>query len=198
MRTEVVKKEIYTFSELSRESKEVVKQWYLDGQESSIFSDMVNEDLSSFFKSSELKIEYSLSYCQGDGLNIYGILDIIDMFEKLGIEGERQKELLDIFDFDTRMELSKHKDNYGYSLKFKDKKEISDYIYDMCGEELKEDSEQYKIAESFLFSVLDYMEKLDKEYEESGYNYFYEISDEELQEVCDSNGYEFLENGTIY
>lgn len=198
MRTEIIEKKIYTFSELSKESKETVKQWYLNGQESFIFSDMVNEDLSSFFKSSELKIEYSLSYCQGDGLNIYGKLDIVDMFEKLEIEEERQKELLDIFDFDTRMELSQHKDNYGYSLKFKDKKEISDYIYDMCVEELKEDSEKYKIAESFLFSVLDYMEKLDKEYEESGYNYFYEISDEELQEACDSNGCEFLEDGTIY
>ena len=59
MRKETIEKEIYTFNELSSEAKEIVKKWYLDGQDSSIFSDMTNEDLSYLFKNSELKIDDS-------------------------------------------------------------------------------------------------------------------------------------------
>ena len=31
-----------------------------------------------------------------------------------------------------------------------------------------------------------------------GYNYFYEISEEDLEEVCEANEYEFLADGTIF
>lgn len=46
--------------------------------------------------------------------------------------------------------------------------------------------------------MINYFERLDKEYEEYGYKYFYEISDEDLADVCENNQYEFLYDGTIY
>ena len=35
------------------------------------------------------------------------------------------------------------------------------------------------------------------EYEKQGYEFFYGISDEELQEYCNCMNYEFFEDGTI-
>ena len=37
----------------------------------------------SLFPNSNLKVEYSLNYCQGDGLNIYGELNIKDILKYL-------------------------------------------------------------------------------------------------------------------
>lgn len=39
---------------------------------------------------------------------------------------------------------------------------------------------------------------LTKEFEERGYDFFYEISDEDLQECCENNDYWFYENGKFY
>lgn len=198
MRIETIEKEVYTFNELSKEAKEKVKQWYLEGQEACIFTDIIVENLNYLFPNSDLKVEYSLNYCQGDGLNIYGKLNIIDMFEKLNISEENKNEILNIIDYDNNLELSKHNNSYGYSLKFKDIKEIDSYIYDICSKEYKEDEKEYKIAYDFIYKVLKYMEDLDKDNENAGYNYFYEISEEDLKEICENNNYEFLKDGTIY
>ena len=35
-------------------------------------------------------------------------------------------------------------------------------------------------------------------HEKWGYEYFYEISEEDLEEMCEANGYEFLENGKVF
>lgn len=37
-----------------------------------------------------------------------------------------------------------------------------------------------------------------KEFENNGYAFFYEISEEDLNEICEANEYEFLENGKYY
>ena len=37
-----------------------------------------------------------------------------------------------------------------------------------------------------------------RSYEKWGYEYFYEISDEDLEEACEANEWEFLEDGTIF
>lgn len=37
-----------------------------------------------------------------------------------------------------------------------------------------------------------------KKFENYGYTFFYEISEEDLNEICEANIYEFLENGKYY
>ena len=37
-----------------------------------------------------------------------------------------------------------------------------------------------------------------KDYEKNGYAYFYEIDDKDLEELCEANDYEFLEDGTVF
>ena len=52
--------------------------------------------------------------------------------------------------------------------------------------------------EKFESMVHGIFEKLCASYEEQGYNYFYEIEEDDLEEMCEVNGYEFLEDGTTF
>lgn len=83
MRTVTKSYNIYSFSELSLEAKEKVREWYLEGQEAFIFTENCEWRLSEFFPKSDLKVQYSLSYCQGDGFNIYGTIRLDEIFEKI-------------------------------------------------------------------------------------------------------------------
>lgn len=84
MRTVTETYNVYTYAELSEEAKEKANQWYLDDSlRNEIFSEIYTEDLKSLFPGSDLKMQYSLGYCQGDGLNIYGKLDLMDVFKTI-------------------------------------------------------------------------------------------------------------------
>ena len=67
---EIIKKfNVYQYSELSDEAKAKVRSWYIDDPfRAEELTDMINEDLKNLFPNSELKVEWSLSSCQGDGV----------------------------------------------------------------------------------------------------------------------------------
>ena len=61
---EIITKEynVYDFSELSEEAKEIAKQWYLyDDFRPSEFTEIYEQDLQNIFPDSELKLQYSLN-----------------------------------------------------------------------------------------------------------------------------------------
>lgn len=209
MRTAMVEYNVYRFNELSAEAKEKVKQWYLDGRESYIFTDDVKEDLCCLFGKNDLDVQYSLSYCQGDGLNIYGEVDaksIIDClenhnggtqlaeFENVLTEKEK-KTILNYASQCGKIKLP-YNNHYCYC--------IADRIN--LAEEWEYDLENYSHYKNIDFDLLNKFEKLVVNiflelcgsYEQQGYKYFYEISDEELEEACEANDYEFLANGKIF
>ena len=71
----------YTYPELSEEAKEKAKEWYLNDESLSWeLTDSYESDLSCIFPNSDLKVQWSLSYCQGDGVNIYGSVNMEDIF----------------------------------------------------------------------------------------------------------------------
>lgn len=73
---------VFSFSELSEKAKDKVRQWYLnDDLRTDIFTEDCLYRLGELFPNSDLKVEYSLGYCQGDGLNIYGDLRLDDVME---------------------------------------------------------------------------------------------------------------------
>ena len=58
----------YTFPELTGEAKEKAKEWYLNDETLSWeLTNNYESDLSCIFPNSDLKVQWSLSYCQGDG-----------------------------------------------------------------------------------------------------------------------------------
>ena len=95
--------ELYKYEELDSKGKEKAKRKYLDEQDEYEFTDMVEADTTLVFPNSKLKVQYSLSYCQGDGVSVYGKLAFEDIFNILkgngyptlveGIEPFTEKEI---------------------------------------------------------------------------------------------------------
>ncbi len=91
-----VTKNLYEFSELSESTKETAKQDYLDSKEAWEFEEIVKEDLRHLFPDSELSVQFSLGYCQSDGLNIYGFLskkDCLHIAKEYGFSEKEAKRL---------------------------------------------------------------------------------------------------------
>lgn len=211
MRTITETYNVYTYSELSEEAKEKVKQWYLDDpMRSENFYDIYMEDLRYIFPNSDLKIQYSLSSCQGDGLNIYGKLDVMDIFKVIrdrtycgdtfkdfwdAMTEHEEKTIRAYYDFLAENIILPYNDHYCYCVA-----KHTDFAEDWI-EELKYN--QYKNIQVDTIRkieglVIEIFEYLAGKYEEYGYKYFYEADEEEVTETCKANGWEFLEDGTFY
>lgn len=209
MKTVNVEYKVYGYGELSDEAKEKAKAWYLEGREPSMFTEDCEQDLENLFGKNGLKVQYSLGYCQGDGFNIYGKIDAESIFN-----------CLEAHNGGTQLE------QFENVLTDKEKKTVLHYA-EQCGEiELPINShycycisDYVDIAEEWAYILENYFgygninkevlvkfeelvkgvfATLCKAYEKWGYEYFYEISDEDMEDICEANGYDFLEDGTVF
>ena len=207
MRTITITKNVYAYDELSESAKQKVKDWYLPMRNDD-FSDYVNHNVKYLFDGSDVKVQYSLSYCQGDGLNIYGKVYAEDIFNALAKSDkytilEKYADAMTDAEQDTILyyaglcndiELPYNR-NYCYCM--------ADYINfaDDWRDSLEwEDYENIDIVTIHKFEnlVQDIFNTLCSDYENDGYEYLYEINDEEMQETCEANEWEFYEDGTIF
>lgn len=209
MRTATIEYEVYKYNELSDNAKEEVKQWYLDGQEPYIFTEMVEEDLRELFGDNDLNVQYSLGYCQGDGLNIYGKVDVENIFKCLeNHNGGTQLKRFENVLTDKEKKTVLHYANECGKIELPNNNR---YCYCMADYVDIKDDWEYQLEEysayknintkalgKFETLVQDIFRTLCKSYEEWGYNYFYEVSEEDLEDFCEANGYEFLQNGQIF
>lgn len=199
MRAVTIVYNVYTFSELTEKAKERVKQDYLSDEiRTDIFSENCMDRLSELFPNSDLKIQYSLNYCQGDGFNIYGRVFFGDLMEVLKDKfTEKEKRFLNwafkeagIYSFE--MPCNHH---YCYCIAYRH--EFMEEVFDeleYCGmRDIKENVLEKMNREARLF-----FQNLCAEFEKIGYDFFYEVSMEELEDWADTNGYEFTEDGTIF
>ena len=165
MRSVNITYKIYEFSELSEDAKAKVKEWYLNNfYQNEEFSDMCKEELSHRFPKSDLKVQYSLSYCQGDGLNVYGTLNLKDVLYNLSITPLTSFKPEDILT------------------------EITPPFKNL----------NKKLMKRFQQYIVDLFTKFCAELEAAGYQFFYSIDDESMENVCKINEWEFLEDGTLF
>lgn len=195
MRTETytITKTYYNYNELSADAKEKVKRWYLDGQDPFILSDMINENLSALFPDSKLDVQFSLNSCQGDGLNVYGDLSLKDAinFCKEELSADEIKFLkwaADAYGKDIKLPYNQR---YCYSLKNQINL-IEDVEYDLDIYK----NVKWDVLHHFGEVLKNKLSALDGEWEETGYKYFYEIEEDELEELCNINEWEFFEDGS--
>lgn len=204
---------VYRFEELNEEAKEVVKQWYLDGQDTNIFSDDLKSQLDVFFPNSDLNANYNLNCSQGDYVNINGNISLKDVLWFAEKEKLNQETYEYAHDFFTEEELSLL---IGWFEEMETIKlsQVSYGVYEpacIMGivdflEEEKDYGKYVKhnlkfpigIVKKFQRFFVDSLTALTNEFKEMGYNFFYEISDEDLQELCENNDYWFYENGKFY
>jgi len=190
MRIEIKEIKVYKFNELSSEAKEVVKEWWLNNLDSSYFENDCLDKLKSEYGIKTLKIGFSFGYCQGDGLCMYGEIPTHNIDERVWeifMQGltKRQKEI-------ASNDISKiifRKVNFIYSHANTVRIEIEDNYENPKHEQILQKVEENVKAWYFKECAA---------FEKNGYNYFQEISEEELNEICEANEYEFLENGQYY
>lgn len=200
---------VYSFEELSNEVKERVKQWYLDDDiRNECFYTDIMEDLKNLFPNSNLDVCFSLGYCQGDGLNVYGTINFND-FLKIDkntnskvFENYTEKEIKRLkFYFQYFNEYTfKKNSRYCYSCKFIDKKYKQDTISEFVNE-LKDNyirNIDISLINCFFNNLLEWFSDYDGNMEDAGYKYFYDIEDEEMEEICFNNDWMFLESGKLY
>lgn len=190
----------YAYSELSAEAKENAKQWYLnDETRNDLFYEDITYILKESFPRSDLNVTYSLSYCQGDGLNIYGDLNLYDFIEKWEATEKEKKRIEFYLNNANHVYTFESNNRYSYSCKFIDKKYINEYVKNMI------DDLQYneisninsETIKNFYNDMLKHFEKLDRNYEKYGYDYLYNCDDEEMKDFCEANDYYFTEEGFL-
>ena len=193
--------DVYTYDELSPEAKETARKeilYFRQEGANDIFQDICSENLDELFPNSDLKTEYSLNYCQGDGFNTYGTLEVDDLLNvdlshyplmNAGITPLPNKDAIkaacDKAEI-SEIKIPRHRDHYGYSLA--DYIELNYYPDDLSGEEI----ELLNELEGFAKDVFG---RINSQFEEVGYAEFYELSDEDAAEEADANGWEFTEDG---
>lgn len=210
MRIYVKEIPIYAFSELSREAKDKAKYDFLCSElRNWDFQDMIENQVNIDFPHSDLKIQYSLSYCQGDGVNLYGKLSYLDMREKLKNNfTEKEIKRLDFCfltfygwtpygrfaseDFGFILEV-----NHRYSYCKSNKGLFKDYVVDEMEYEYMRNI-PYDLLDKFASLANSFIHKYCSDIEEMGYKYLYEIPDKEMEEISDANDWEYLEDGSMF
>ena len=189
MREATITVNVYKYEELCEKSKERVKTDYLQECRTACeFSEICENELSVLFPHSSLRVEYSLSYSQGDGLNIYGVLDLEDALMRVMFDmgDEEQYILTKLLD----------KNHYTYRMR-----QNGRYSYSICDrhfyvEDLIPENEDDEAVMSAL--VRENLVELCGTFEQMGYEFFYEVSDEDMREICEANDWEFTADGEFF
>lgn len=190
--------DVYKYDELSEDAKDEAKRWYLEGKEAYWFKNDCEEILHCEFPNSELKVEFSLSYCQGDGLNIYGSIDLLELWNKLDKSKytDKEKKFMEyaLKEYSMLYDMPSNC-RYGYCMS-----SLWDFteniISDMEYANLR--GIKYDVLEKFDEDCKEYMEKLCSDFESDGYAYFYEVDDDEMIDMCEANEWEFTADGKIF
>lgn len=154
-----------------------------------MFTEISMEIVGNYFQFTDgLEIQYSLASCQGDGVNIYGKFDLQN------VEGlEWLKSEVDSFEL-------KQNYRYCYSLKSQTETETVDEIISEFEHVADKEIADWQVMEirKMVETVFEKLEKAEREIEKYGYDFFYEVSDEEMAEYADSCGVLYLVDGTEY
>lgn len=203
---------VYNYNELSEEAKEKAKEWYLDDvTRTDVFESTYTDDLRYLFSGSDLKMQFSLSYCQGDGLNIYGELDLVNIFTAIRNKeycGDTFKKFWDYMTEEEQKTIEAYMKKCGryidlpynnghYSYCVADRTDFAEEWIDTL-EYYRYKNIKVDTIRKMEKLVIDMFTELAKQYEEYGYKFFYEVEDEEMEEICEANGWEFLEDGSYY
>lgn len=171
---------LFTFDQLSKEAKEKAKRKYYESETYDFLSDDITEyaamllgDAKIDFR--DLRLMFSLSYSQGDGLCFTG------EFTKYGI----------------RMSI-------GHNYRYYFAKSVTFEFFNDKGEEIEEDGtnlETAKVSKANAVKIAKlkaiYFE-LAKKLEKHGYDILeYRANDEEFTDLCEANQYTFEGDGTM-
>ena len=194
---------VYYFEELSEKAKNRAIEDYRRG---GTWEQWDSENLSEYFKErlmeygfyNDVQIEFSLGYCQGDGVAFYGGIDF-SIWLKNHQDHFTKKELkrLEWLNEECGVELSTTRNSYGYHYSH----------YNTMNTNVTYSEYRDFRGSDLLDEVLDKVEKLfedevvelSRDFESIGYKEIeYRDSNECIIEIILANEYEFMEDGSRY
>lgn len=198
MKTITVEYNLYEYNELNEKAREKAKQEYLkDYRTQDLFDDDTNSYINELFPNSDLKLQYSFNYCQGDGVNIYGNFNCVD-FLKYWNCTKKERRTIEFYLWcynDCELE-----NNSWCSYSLKTEKNAM-YEADILIDELEDQSIRNineKLIKKFYIDLFSYLRLIEKEIENAGYDWFYNYNDEEIKDWYKSCNVMFYEDGTPY
>lgn len=186
---------VFDYEELSESAKEKAKYHYLETMRlAEWFGGDWKHNLESIFPDSDLDLWFSLAYCQGDGVNIYGKLAYSDLLLRLDLT-EDEKALLNDPELAGRFITLPENRRYSYSLL------NADDIAEEIAYEMDIDTYYHTIPaeiSSIAKKAYDLLSSLENEIEKAGYEWFYEVSDEEMIQESAELERVYLEDGSLF
>lgn len=205
MRTVIVKYDVYKFDELSDNAKQKVEDWYLSSYNMVyMFEEDVENHMEHVFGANHgLALQFSLSHSQGDGVNLYGIFNPQIVFNAIDNAPELFAEYKNKLTDNQKAILLEYANEYGnITIPYN-----NHYCYCRAGDCEWDNADYYyntemndndKLAHDFLSVVSGVFETLCKHYEDWGYDFFYKISDDDMNYICEANEWEFYEDGKLF
>lgn len=186
--------EIYSFTELSDKAKNTAIEKHKENSE--IFLDFFNDDCIETIKESgfrgNIKLQYSLSCSQGDGLSFS--CDYFDNLNVLFIEvlGTEKQKTIDCIINNISFKCDGNNGHYCYASKNDISLELGNYY-------VKSSTNLDDIILKVESKLKDLYIDLCKQLEKQGYDEIeYQYSDEYIISELIENDYYFKENGQIY
>lgn len=205
--------EVYDLAELSDNAKMRAMNAVLGRfRPDFIFEEDVQYQISERYPHSALKVQYSFSCSQGDGVNLYGKADLRDFLGAWKESGssspyaeKKVEKLLAAYGYDY--EVSRNL-RYSYSYKDYDRNDVeyeAEYRYNFVHEDadgsFDEDEDDRKLTIEALADLLDFalksLENFEGDIERQGEAWYYNITEEEAQEEAEANGFAFTIEGKL-
>ena len=174
MRTITTVVKLYTFDELSDNAKARVREQYLNSQDVESFTDGCKMYIDELLPNSNLDVQFSLNYCQGDGFNIYGEFSLIDLVNVLEDKfTEKEKRFLKWAFEETGINSYKMPMNSYYCYCTAYMHDFTEDLFDALDYDGMRDIRKDTL-EKMTREARSYIENLCKSFENDGYEYFYE------------------------
>lgn len=186
---------VYKFNELFPAAQERVRNFYLENVEPEAFEETCEDLLGGKFPNSDLHVQFCLSCCQGDGLNIYGILNLFDALNLVRnkLTPEEQAELTTLLSLYSKYYDIPSNRRYTYCIC-----DRHDYTRNLLEDiEYSRSTVPYDLLRKFNTLIQNLLTDFCRDFEKDGYSYFYEVEDSDLEDWCKANEYEFYANGEL-
>lgn len=195
MKTITITENLYEFKELPAKVKENLKHWFLGRFRDTDEFTLKAHDILELIGFYDVDITYSLSYCQGDGFSFTGKLDTDNVIKLLKANNTMISDAsFALFkEYEGYIDIKRCNHNYSHyrtvnvmalCARYDDYDETDPTLEKICED----------IEEEFLSVYKTICYKLERE----GYNYFYEITEEEMEDLADANDYWFSIDGELY
>lgn len=200
---------VYDFMELSRTAKDkAISDYYnflLDtGILANDVTEMMEDRIENLYPHSSLKVQWSLSSCQGDGVNVYGDLAVEDVLNNApeNMFSDKERRTLEWYENNSNSfgEMLRLPMNGRYCYCVVSHIDDADDIYYNMKELESIRGVNLKLLKRFNTEIVRQFEGFCYKLERMGYRILEmdDFTDGEMADISEANDWQYLEDGSMY